>query len=57
MMEALERNVAYVPGSAFYAQNACKNTLRLSFVTVPKDKIRKGIAALGDLLKEKIAAL
>jgi 2-aminoadipate transaminase len=57
MMEALERNVAYVPGSAFYAQNACKNTLRLSFVTVPKDKIRQGIAALGDLLKEKIAAL
>jgi 2-aminoadipate transaminase len=53
LAKAIERNVAFVPGAPFYAGEAPKhNTLRLSFVTVSEEKIRQGIAILGQLLKE-----
>lgn len=43
---AVERGVAFVPGSAFYAEQPDPRTLRLSFVTASEDQIRTGIAAL-----------
>ncbi|NOL49430.1 PLP-dependent aminotransferase family protein [Pelistega europaea] len=48
-----EQKVAYVPGQPFYpyAQTAPTNHLRLSFVTVPEEKIRIGIANLSKLFK------
>ena len=49
--KAVERNVAFVPGSAFYADNAQHNTLRLSFVTASVEQINIGIAALAAVLK------
>lgn len=49
---AVERDVAFVPGSAFYAGEARAETLRLSFVTVPPARIREGIARLGALFAE-----
>jgi 2-aminoadipate transaminase len=49
--KAVEAGMAYVPGSAFYASAPRKNTLRLSFVTVPPEKIEQGIAALARVLK------
>jgi 2-aminoadipate transaminase len=53
LARAIERNVAFVPGAPFYAgAEARKNTLRLSFVTVAEQKIREGIAILGQLIKE-----
>lgn len=55
MKEALDRKVAYVPGSAFYACEPNYNTFRLSFVTVPPEKIDQGIKVLADLIAEKIA--
>jgi 2-aminoadipate transaminase len=51
--EAIAENVAFVPGGPFYANEPQLNTLRLSFVTVPPEKIEKGIAILGALLKKK----
>lgn len=48
---AVEHNVAFVPGSAFYADNPQTNTLRLSFVTASVDQIKIGIAALALSLK------
>jgi 2-aminoadipate transaminase len=48
---AVERNVAFVPGAAFYADHPQHNTLRLSFVTASVDQINIGIAALADVLK------
>ena len=48
---AVDRNVAFVPGAAFYADNAEHNTLRLSFVTASVEQINIGIAALADVLK------
>jgi 2-aminoadipate transaminase len=52
--EAIAQNVAFVPGAPFFANAAKHNTLRLSFVTVPKEKIREGVAKLGKLIAGKI---
>lgn len=49
---AVERGMAFVPGAAFYADHPKKNTLRLSFVTVPAERIEQGIIALAQTLKE-----
>ena len=56
MKEALDRKVAYVPSSAFYANEPKFNQMRLSFVTVPPEKIDQGVKVLADLIKEKMAA-
>ena len=52
--EAVAQNIAFVPGAPFYANNPEKNTLRLSFVTVPPAKIREGVEKLGKLIAAKI---
>ncbi len=50
---AVERGMAFVPGSAFYADHPRLNTLRLSFVTVAPDLIERGITLLAQTLKEQ----
>lgn len=51
LQRAIARNVAFVPGAPFYAGvQAPTNTLRLSFVTVPEDRIRAGVQVLGELI-------
>ena len=50
--KAVERNVAFVPGAAFYADNADQRTLRLSFVTSTVEQIATGIAALAAAIRE-----
>jgi 2-aminoadipate transaminase len=52
--KAVARNVAFVPGAAFYAHNPQHNTLRLSFVTATAEQINIGIAALAQVIKEAI---
>jgi 2-aminoadipate transaminase len=52
--KAIARNVAFVPGAPFFANDPQANTLRLSFVTVPPEKIEKGVAILGELLREGV---
>lgn len=54
LTEAVEQNVAFVPGGPFFAGKPQHNTMRLSFATVPEEKIRAGIAILGKLLKQKV---
>ena len=54
--EAVKRNVAYVPGAPFYASNPKRNALRLAFVTVSAERIEQGVAILGELFREAIAA-
>jgi 2-aminoadipate transaminase len=49
--KAIAANVAFVPGAPFFANDPQVNTLRLSFVTVPPEKIRKGIETLGALIR------
>ena len=54
--KAVERNVAFVPGSAFYAGNADPRTLRLSFVTSTAEQITEGVAALAAAIRDHAAA-
>lgn len=52
--EAIEQHVAFVPGEPFYANAPERHTLRLSFVTVPPEKIREGVQKLGKLIAAKM---
>ncbi|MFZ4287598.1 PLP-dependent aminotransferase family protein [Variovorax sp. HJSM1_2] len=54
--EAVERGVAFVPGAAFYADNADSRTMRLSFVTASVEQINIGIKALGEAIRAHLAA-
>jgi 2-aminoadipate transaminase len=49
--QAVERNVAFVPGAAFYADHGDPRTLRLSFVTASVDQINTGVAALAEAIR------
>jgi 2-aminoadipate transaminase len=52
--KAVERNVAYVPGAAFYSGDAQHNTLRLSFVTASADQINEGITLLAQTIRDHL---
>lgn len=54
--KAIAQHVAFVPGAPFFANEPQANTLRLSFVTVPPEKIRQGIEILGGLLEREARA-
>jgi len=51
---AVEHGVAFVPGSAFYADHADPRTLRLSFVTVSEEQICIGIKALARAVRSMV---
>jgi len=53
---AVERNVAYVPGSAFYASQPDNRTMRLSYVTASEEQIHIAIKALADTVRATLAA-
>ncbi len=53
--EAVERNVAFVPGAAFYAEAPDTRTLRLSFVTASPAQINAGVKALADAVRARLA--
>ncbi len=52
--KAVERNVAFVPGAAFYSDAAQKNTLRMSFVTASVEQIDEGVALLAQTIREQL---
>ena len=49
---AVDKGVAFVPGSAFFADRPDPRTVRLSFVTASVDQIDTGIAALAAAIRE-----
>jgi 2-aminoadipate transaminase len=49
---AVANNVAFVPGAPFYANDVVQSTLRLSFVTVPAEKIKQGVERLAQVIKQ-----
>lgn len=53
--DAVKRNVAYVPGTVFYADGKGQNTLRLNYSNADEEKIRRGVKALGEMFKQKIS--
>jgi 2-aminoadipate transaminase len=52
---AVAKGVAFVPGAAFYADNADPRSLRLSFTTASAAQIDAGIQALAQALRETAA--
>ena len=52
LAKAVERGVAFVPGTSFFAVAPRSNTLRLSFVTVAAEAIERGIASLAAALRD-----
>ena len=47
---AIEKGVAFVPGAPFFADNPDSSAIRLSFATADLEKIKEGIARLGQAL-------
>ena len=58
LAKAIDKGVAFVPGSAFYASpemgGAIESTLRLSFVTATVDQINSGMVALAAAIRESL---
>ena len=54
LAKAVDKGVAFVPGSAFYAEGANESTLRLSFVTATVEQINTGMAALAAAIRESL---
>jgi 2-aminoadipate transaminase len=50
---AVERRVAYVPGTGFFPDGRGRNMMRLAFCLPPEERIREGVARLGALLREE----
>jgi 2-aminoadipate transaminase len=53
---AVKKNVAFVPGTSFYALGGGENTMRLNFSYSNPDQIQMGIERLANVLKETILA-
>ncbi|HLI87511.1 MAG TPA: PLP-dependent aminotransferase family protein [Ktedonobacteraceae bacterium] len=49
---AVERGVAFVPGASFHARGGGANTMRLNFSHSSPEKLREGVARLGQVLYE-----
>jgi DNA-binding transcriptional MocR family regulator len=52
--KAIVAKVAYVPGTAFYADGLGSWQLRLSFCHPTPERIHHGVAALGGVIKQEI---
>lgn len=52
--KAVEKNVAFVPGTHFFAEGGHENTLRLNFSMVSEEKIRQGMANLAAVIKQAL---
>ncbi|MBU4510091.1 PLP-dependent aminotransferase family protein [bacterium] len=52
--EAIEKNVAFVPGAPFFADGKGQNTMRLSFCYPSEEDIEEGIKRLGNVIKKKM---
>ena len=50
LADAVDRLVAYVPGSAFYADGQGRNQLRLAYSYPTDERVREGVRRLGELL-------
>ena len=54
LVKARERRVMFAPARYFYFQNPKHNALRLCYTALPDDKIEKGVAILGEILKAEM---
>lgn len=52
LSRAVERGVAFTPGGAFFPDDGGERTLRLSFSSVPANRIQEGVRRLGEAIRE-----
>lgn len=50
LKKCLDRNVAFVPGDAFFPNGGVKNTLRLNYSNMPEARIEEGIRRIAEAL-------
>ena len=53
---AIDKGVAFVPGTPFFCQNPDHSTLRFSFATVGEDKILEGVDRLKQAMDTSVSA-
>lgn len=51
---ALDRGVAFTPGSAFFLEGEGEHTFRLSFSSVPASRIEEGVRRLAEVIREML---
>jgi len=51
---AVEKKVAYVPGTGFFPNGGGENTLRMNFSNATEEQIREGVKRLAKVFKEQI---
>jgi len=51
LARSLERQVAFVPGGAFFPNGGHENTLRLNFSAMPEERIAEGIRRLAGVVR------
>lgn len=54
LLKAVKEKVAFIPGGGFFPNSKKENTIRLSFATMPDDKIKEGVKRLGKVLKRAL---
>jgi 2-aminoadipate transaminase len=54
LSEAIEQKVAFVPGTAFYADGRGRDALRVTFATCSTEKIEEGISRLGKAIFKRM---
>jgi len=50
LTKSLEKNIAFVPGGAFFANGGHENTFRINFSNMPEERIVTGLESLGKVL-------
>jgi DNA-binding transcriptional MocR family regulator len=55
MPKAIVAKVAYVPGTAFYADGFGSWSMRLSYCHPTPERIREGVKALGGIVKQEMS--
>lgn len=55
LIEALKENVAFVPGSPFFANGGNRNFMRLNYSNMPEERIIEGIKRLGTVINRYCA--
>jgi len=51
LVECLERNLAFVPGGAFFPNGGHENTVRLNFSNMPEERIKEGVRRLAEAIR------
>ncbi len=54
--KAVEKNVAFVIGSAFYCNDCGRNTMRINFSFTSKEENREGVRRLAQVIQEEMNA-